>query len=201
MPALTEKNDLVRARNVAASECYALMGYHPYTTKQKIYDRLMSPIIEQRVDQTEAMALGVYFEPHIAKYAARKLGLRLRSANRTIEHSKVSLCATPDYYIQGQRMLMEIKLSGIMYGWTEDDLHPHYEYQARAQLACTDRDVCIVVALVGVRLYIVPVVRDMEKERVLLETVQAFWDQHIMAGVRPTQEEETSVRVVTVTGK
>ena len=158
MPALTQKNDLVRARNVSASECYALIGHHPYTTRQKIWDRLTSPAMEIRTEQTEAMALGVYMEPYVARYAAKRLGLKLRAANATVEHKKAPLCATPDYDVMKHPWLLEVKLSGIMYGWSEDTLHPHYEYQARAQMACTNRDVCIVAALVGSTLYTIPVV-------------------------------------------
>ena len=201
MPALTQQNDLVRARNVTASECYALLGHHPYTSKQRIFDRLTSPAIEIRTDQSEAMALGVYFEPYVARYAAKRLGLKLRAATRTVEHKSVSLCATPDYYVLGKPMLLEVKLSGITYGWSEDTLHPHYEYQARAQLACTNRDVCIVAALVGSTMYTIPVVRDMEKERVLLETVQAFFDEYIITGIRPAAEEVSTVKRAVVTEK
>ncbi|RPJ28258.1 MAG: hypothetical protein EHM33_05080 [Chloroflexi bacterium] len=199
MPALTQANDVIRARNVSASECYALLGHHPYTSRQRIFDRLTSNIVEVRTDQSDAMALGSFMEPYIAKFAARRMGIRVRAAYRTIEHRKVNLCATPDYYVIQKPMLMEVKLSGIMYGWNEDTLHPHYEYQARAQLACTDRDVCIVAALVGATLYTIPVVRDLEKERVLLETVQSFFDTYVLTGIRPAADEPLTVGTVTVT--
>jgi len=192
VPALTPENDLVRARNVSASEVYALMGHHPYSSPTKIYDRLMTPAIELRHEQSEAMAIGVYLEGTVARYAARKLGLRVRACTRTIEYpGPVNLCATPDYYILGQRMLMEVKVSSILYGWTEDDLHPHYEYQARAQLACTNRDVCIVVALVGSTFYHIPIVRDLQKEKVMLDAVDKFWIENVMAGVRPEPVEKS----------
>lgn len=178
MPALTEANDIIRARNVAASECYALLDEaigrpHPYTDAAKIFDRLTAPASFPHIDQTEAMAIGVFFEPYVARYAARKLGLKLRANTRTVEHPTVSLCATPDYLVLNKRMLVEVKVSSIMYGWTEDDLLPWYEWQARAQLACTNRDVCLVVALVGSNLFTVPVVRDREKEERLLSTAQS----------------------------
>jgi predicted phage-related endonuclease len=200
MPALTPENDLVRARNVTASECYALLGKHPYSTPAKIYDRLTAPYTTPSVDQTEGMALGVYFEKHIARYAARKLGVRVRAATRTIEYpGPVNLCATPDYYILGQPMLMEVKLSGITYGWSESDLHPHYEYQARAQLACTNRSVCFVVALVGASFYSIPVVRDEVKEERLLEAIDDFMHNHVLAGIRPTEEDQTRLLSAQVT--
>lgn len=192
MPALTEANDLVRSRNVTASEVGALLDHHPYTNPTKIYDRLMTPSMDTH-RQSEAMAIGVYLEPFVARYAARKLGLKLRAATRSIEYKGVNLCATPDYYVLNQRMLVEIKVSSIMYGWTEDTLHPHYEWQARAQLACTNRDICIVCALVGSTFHHVPVVRDLQKERMMLEAVDNFWYTHVMAGVRPVHIEKTAV--------
>lgn len=201
MPALTPANDLVRARNVTASEVGALLGPHPYTNPTKIYDRLMTPAMDTH-QQSEAMAIGVFLEPHVARYASRKLGLRLRAANRSIEYKgkpAVNLCATPDYYVLGQPMLVEIKVSSIMYGWSEDDLHPHYEWQARAQLACTNRDLCIVCALVGSTFYHVPVVRDLQKEREMLDAVDAFWYNHVMPGIRPEHIEQTRLSSARVT--
>jgi len=200
MPALTPLNDLVRSRNVSASEVYALLGHHPYTSPTKIWDRLMTPAMDTH-QQSEAMAIGVFMEPYVARYAAKKLGLRVRAATRTIEYpGPVNLCATPDYYVLGQRMLLEVKVSSILYGWNEDDLHPHYEYQARAQLACTNRDVCIVVALVGSTFYHIPVVRDLQKEKVMLEAVDRFWYDYVMPGIRPEPEAtQTRLRSAQVT--
>jgi predicted phage-related endonuclease len=198
MPALTPANDLIRARNVTASECGALLDYHPYTSPTKIYDRLSTPAMDLHV-QSEAMAIGSFLEPSVARYAGKKLGLRLRAATRSIEHKgsagvrAVNLCATPDYYVLKQNALVEIKVSSITYGWTEDTLHPHYEWQARAQMACTDRDLCIVCALVGSAFYHIPIVRDLQKERRLLDAVDAFWFDYVMKGIRPTPNEQTAV--------
>lgn len=204
MPALTPLNDLVRARNVTASEVGALLDKHPYTNPTKIYDRLMTPASDLHM-QTDAMAIGVFMEPYVARYASKHLGLKLRAATRTIEYKPshgnlpTSLCATPDYYVLGKPMLVEIKVSSIVYGWTEDTLHPHYEWQARAQMACTNRDTVFVCALVGSAFYSVPVVRDLQKERRMLEAVDAFWYAHVMAGVRPTPVEQTAVTSAKVT--
>jgi predicted phage-related endonuclease len=209
VPALTSLNDLVRSRNVTASEVGALLDYHPYQTPTKIYDRLSTPAMDTHT-QSEAMAIGVFLEPYVARYAARKLGLRLRAATRSIEYKgllekedgskvNVNLCATPDYYVLQRSMLVEIKVSSIMYGWSQDDLHPHYEWQARAQMACTNRDVCIVCALVGSTFYHIPVVRDLQKERRMLEAVDKFWYDHVMTGIRPEPTEKTAVTSARVT--
>lgn len=194
MPALTPANDEIRSRNVTASECYALLGKHPYATKRGIFERLTVPWAYGHPEQTDAMALGVFLEPHVARWAGKKLGIKVRANTKTIEHPSVPLCSTPDYIVLNTRHLMEVKVSSITYGWTEDTLHPWYEYQARAQLACTDREACFVVALVGSAFYMVPVIRDQFKERRLLQAVEEFWQEHVLPGIPPEQE-ATSTRV------
>ena len=192
MPALTQANDLVRMRNVAASECGALMDKHPYSTPTLIFDRLTSPGLGV-VEQTEPMRLGSYMEPYIARYTAQRLGLRLRANARTLEHKRVNLCATPDYYVLGHDMLVEVKLSSKMYVWTEDTLQPYIEWQARAQMAVTDREAVIISALVGSQLHQVTVLRDEEKEEALLTAVDRFWHENVLAGVRPLAPDTTRI--------
>jgi predicted phage-related endonuclease len=134
------------------------------------------------------MAIGVHLEPYVAQWAAKKLGVKVRANPFTREHPKVPLCATPDYLVLNTRMLMEVKVSSIMYGWNEDDLHPWYEYQARAQMACTGRDAVLVVALVGSAFHMVPVVRNDVKERMLTNAVEEFFQQYVLPGIPPEQE-------------
>ena len=190
MPPLTPESQIIRARNVTASEVGALLDKHPYASPRSIYDRLSDPVAWEmlRDPQSEAMYLGTFFESRIASYAAQKLGLRLRANRRTREHPHHRLCATSDYYVVGHRMLIECKLSSIMYGWSEDDLFPHIEWQARAQLAVTDRDVCIIAALVGSRFYSVQVVRDQFKERRMLNAVDEMMER-LSQGNRPPEME------------
>lgn len=198
MPPLTPENDIIRARNVTASECYALLGRHPYTDKAKIYDRLTLPWEYGHPEQTEAMALGVFLEPHVARYAARKHGFKVRANSRSREYpGPINLCATPDYLILNTDYLMEVKVSGITYGWTEDALHPWYEYQARAQMACLNKSAVIVCALVGSTFHSAWVTRDAAKEERLLEAVDEFFNEHILTGIRPSLEDDSLMAVVT----
>ncbi len=192
MPALTATNDIIRARNVAASEVGALLDKHPYSTPWGIYDRLKSEFII-RVEQSEAMRLGQYFEPYIARYAAQKLGLKLRANTRTRELPHVALCATADYYVVGHPYLVEVKLSNKQFMWTEETLQPYIEWQARAQMAVYDRDLCIIAALVGSTFYIVYVQRDAAKEKLLLDTVHQFMQNHVYPSIRPI---EPAIRMI-----
>lgn len=190
MPALTAQNHEVRARNIAASEVGALLGHHPYATPEGIFDRLTGAGRPVRVN--EAMELGSFFEAPILRFAERRDGFRARLNKRTLEHPAVRLCATVDAFVTKpgpwvmvpERALVEIKMSGAW--WT--DLPPHIEAQVRAQLACADRDVAYVYALLSQRLLRFEVIRDAEKEAHLLERVQRFWTDHIVPGVRPSPE-------------
>ena len=199
MPALTPESDRIRALNVTASECGALLDKHPYVTAGDIFDRLTNPAIWQasRDPQSEAMALGVFFEQRIAQYAAFKLGLKLRANSRTRVHPSHNLAATADYIVLNHSMLVECKLSSIMYGWADDIVAPHIEWQARAQMAVWDRDTVIVAALVGSRFYSIPIIRDLYQERRLLEAVDNIVEAVINGGPRPT-EVETKVSKITI---
>lgn len=197
MPALTEESDIIRASNIAASEVGALIDEHPYSSRATIYDRLTDPHPMPMI-QTEAMQLGVFFEPYIAKYTAQKYGLRLRANRRTLVHPRIMLCATPDYFVLGERMLVECKLSSKLYVWSEETMQPYIEWQARAQMAVTDRQVCIVAALVGSTFYAVPIVRDAAKEELLETAVLTFVRDHLNTGIRPDDIDRNKVARVKV---
>jgi predicted phage-related endonuclease len=203
MPPLTPENDAIRATRVSASEVGALLGPHPYSSPQRIWDRLCDP--SYRPDPPSAeMLRGIYFEPYIGRYAAQHLGLRLRANRHTrvirprqdsLYQSCDHLCATPDYFVLRSKaerliqpaMLVEVKLSSIIYGWSETQIGLHYEWQARAQLAVTERDVCIIAALVGSKFYTVPIARDMHQERMMLDAVNTFMHEHAIPMIRPPE--------------
>jgi predicted phage-related endonuclease len=143
------------------------------------------------------MDLGVWFEKRIAQYTAKRLGLKLRANSRTVRHPQYALCATPDYLVLNSRMLVECKLSSIMYGWSDDKIAEHIEWQARAQLACTNRQTCFIAALVGSQFYTIPVVRDMDKERDMLYAVAQF-GVNLATGMRPAEPDIPQLRKIRV---
>jgi predicted phage-related endonuclease len=188
VPALTPQNDEVRAQNVSASEVGALMGQHPYATDAGIYDRLRGAGADR---ESEAMNLGSFMEASILRFAEQRDGFRARLNRRTFAHRDVRLCATPDAFIVKpqpglfvpERALVEIKMSGRSDLWR--DLPDHVAWQARAQMACTGRDVVYVYTLVGMSLRTFAVYRDLVPEAEMLDRVQRFWTDHVVARVRP----------------
>lgn len=212
MPALTPANDAIRARNVTASEVGALLGPHPYTSPLTIYKRLTGSPDYVKPTHTDAMHLGVWFERRIAQEAARRLGVKVRANARTIEHKAHMLAATPDYlvlrprdtasiganvFMRPPRALIECKLSAILYGWTAETMPEHVEWQARAQLCVTGRDVCFVAVLVGSQFHLIPVVREMGPERRMLDAVDEM-ESRITTGNPPAPLEIPQLRKVHV---
>lgn len=210
MPALTPENDAIRARNVTASEVGALLGPHPYTSPRNIYMRLTRHPEYVKPTHTDAMHLGVWFERRIAQEAARRIGVKIRANSRTIEHKSHMLAATPDYLVLRPRMLdgtgvfmappralIECKLSSILYGWSDDKMPEHVEWQARAQLAVTNREVCFVAVLVGSKFHLIPVVRDHELEGRMLHAVDDM-ELRIVTGNPPAPIESAPLTKVHV---
>lgn len=179
---LTEANQVIRAQNVSASEVGALVGSHPYTTPERIWDRLMG--VEEERPTSEAMETGSFMEGPILRLAEKRLGIKARQNARTYAHKTVRLCATPDALVIGQPPgLVEIKMSGRPEIWRS--VPEYVEWQVRAQMACTNRYTVAVCVLVGVGLRTFLIERDADLEDRMLAAVQVFWTDHILTGVRP----------------
>lgn len=195
MPPLDVRNEEIRAQYVTASEAGALMGPHPYTTPEAIWDRLMGSNMQPR-KVNEAMSLGSFMETPILRFAERRDRFRARLNARTFVHPTAPLCATPDalqVFRAGlfvpERALVEIKFGQPFGPWNANRVPPYVEWQCRAQMACTGRDTVYVYVLVGVGLEVFQLYRDPDEETRLLDRVQRFWIDNILGRVRPEPEE------------
>jgi len=180
---LTAANEAIRADNVTASEVGALLGEHPYTSPELIWDRLCSPF-GLEVVASEVMQNGNFMENAILRLAEQRLQIRARANSHTYVHKRFHLCATPDALVLGQPPgLVEVKLSGRPEMWRT--LPEHVEWQVRAQMACTGRYTAAVCVLVGVGLRTFLLEREADQEDRLLEAVDRFWRNHVAAMLRP----------------
>lgn len=189
MPPLTEANALIRAKNVTASEVAALLpGGHPYTTPESIFDRLT---VGEPEKSSQSMRIGSALEDAVLRFAQDEIGFEAVPNAKTLVHPAHPLAATPDAWLlsrwpsalQMENGLIEIKVSGRPELWRE--VPGYIEWQCRAQLAVTNRDVVYIVVLVAMRLLSFAIYREPDKETELLAAVQRFWTDHIAAGVRP----------------
>jgi hypothetical protein len=76
-------------------------------------------------------------------------------------------------------------LSSKLYVWSDETLQPYIEWQARAQMAVTNREAVIIAALVGSTFHTVTVQRDDLKERAMLSAVDRFWNEYVLPGIAP----------------
>jgi hypothetical protein len=192
MPPLTPANDLIRSRNVTASEVGALLGAHPYVTAGEVWDRL-NGLRDGFSGPSLAMRFGSEAEPILRRLAIDSLGVRVKMNSRTWEHSRVRLCATPDAFIIREPSnpfapgnvpsLLEFKLTFSQYRW-QHGLPPDIEWQARAQMACTHRSRVIVYVFSG-KEHVYVVDRHKGKERAMTQAVERFWNEHMLTGIRP----------------
>ena len=193
---LTAANDAIRARNVTASEVGALLGQHPYRTAAQIWDRLNG--LERAVEPNLNMEFGSEAEPILARFAQRTLQrsslvpFRVRLNALTFEHRRIRLCATPDAYVLGTDMLVELKTSWSQDRWRHG-LPPDIEWQARAQMACTHRNLVIVYVFSGME-HVYFVKRHHGKERLLTQAVERFWNDHMATGIRPVDPAIEAIR-------
>jgi len=184
MPAPTEAGHAIRATRVGASEVGAIVepGQHPFTTPADIYARIVHgyrrPVSGTRV------RLGNDLEAYVARRWSELAGRKVLRCSRTYPHPDVALSATPDYYVPA-RDLLEVKVDrgGPSDDWA--DLPRYVYWQVVAQLACTNRDVAHVAALVGSDVRRFAVERDGSSEAQLLTAVHAFQVRHLAPKVPP----------------
>ena len=198
MPPLTPANALIRSQNVTASEVAALMPCgHPYITPADIYDRIA---LGEESKDSQAMRIGSALEDSVLRFAQSEIGFEAVPNDKTLVHPWARLAATPDAWLlsrwpsalQMENALIEVKVSGRAELW--QDIPPHVDWQCRAQMAVTNRDVVYIVVLVAMRLLSFPVYRAPDQETELLDRVQRFWADHIEAGVRPSESAPAAIQ-------
>lgn len=194
MPAPTASGMLARRDRVGASEVGCLLDEHPYLTKAALYLRITQGVSLQRTDAR--MQLGSDLEDTIARLAARELGIKVMRNWRTYLHDQRQLAATPDYYA-APNGLLEVKLSGDWEMW-RDGLPPYIEWQARAQMACTDREWVIVAVLLNGSLKTFGVQRDLLLELAMLEAVGRFFGEHVMPRIPPDDPAASGELLLTI---
>lgn len=173
MPDLTEQNRHARRFRVGASEVGALLDVHPYTSPARIFDRIVN---DRGIEKTQVMRVGSLLEGPVAKTWAAIEGRRVRANRRTYLSPLTEwLAATPDYFVQREHAVLEVKLTGDRW----DDLPPFVAWQVRAQLHATNRAFGYVVVANGSQLRTFELARDMAAEAAMIEAVDAFGREHL----------------------
>lgn len=181
------RREWVYSKGVGASEVGVLAGVDPFATPLELWRRKLGR--SQGPDgNLEALRVGRALEGPVVGLARERIPLRLRRNRRTYMHPlwpAVPLFATPDAFVDGNRLL-EAKVVGLRAAFAWDDGPPeHVVLQARAQLAVLDAGECYVAALIGTELRLALVERDLELEAELLAGVTAFVRDNLEPQLEP----------------
>jgi predicted phage-related endonuclease len=181
------RREHVYARGVGASEVGVLAGVDPFATPLELWRRKLGRASGPD-GNLEALRIGRALEGPVVGLARDVIPLRIRRNRRTYVHPlwpAVPLFATPDAFVDGDRLL-EAKVVGLRGAFAWDDGPPaHVILQARAQLAVLEAGACYIAALVGTELRLALVEREVEEEAELLAAVSAFVRENLEPVLEP----------------
>ena len=138
--------------------------------------------------------MGHRLESVIADSYAERRGVTLTPCTTRRHATHQHVFATPDRAVEGESTLVECKSvfsPRVMTQFGEDGSsdYPHaYAVQCMVQAAVYDVEVVHLAALIGAELRVYRVPRDLDRERRLLDAVEAWWDRYIVGGERPAMD-------------
>jgi putative phage-type endonuclease len=185
---ISEQQKLDRMKGIGSSDASAVLGLNPYKTAEDVRLEKLGRVDDwSGNDKTRA---GNYLEPAVRQWAEDELGIML-IPDRTFYHPNGIMLANVDAYSSAERIVVEVKTSGIAgppdpgYGAADSDEVPDaVAVQVQHQLACTGYDLAYVAALIGgigFRLYRLP--RDVEFIAGLEKALERFWKVNVLGDV------------------
>lgn len=143
------------------------------------------------VEATEDMDRGVFLEPGVRNWSAKKLGTKWEVPELPAVHPANSwFTYSADGVEVGGRRLLEVKVPGDfnVHDWGEpgtDNVPLEYLLQGAWGLAVMDLDEAVFAAPIGGELRIYHHKRDRELEEKLISRATAFINQHVIPGIPP----------------
>lgn len=181
-----------RLQGITSTESPALFDLSPYTSLFEVYHAKKSGLLLP-FESSERMEKGLRMQDAAANEVALRMGWTVRSLEGTyIRIPELRLGASFDYEFtkpSGEKGLLEIKMvDHFVYKgqWSEEEIPPHIEIQARHQMLCADvYNEIYVAAFTGIYdFHLHHFVRDAEFEAGLIDAVKKFWAD-VEAGNEP----------------
>lgn len=184
-----------RTRYIGASRIPAILGVSPYQTPMGAWLEMTDPAPRQDTPATER---GRFLEKGILDWGAHKLGatvidgIPIGQPGLSIEGAPwASVHPDGAYVHEGRVRLAEVKTSRIASHWGEsgtDQIPEWYLCQVQAQLAAVPHATDAIVAAylpIQDELRLMPVPRDEEFQRFMIDTVGEWYYKHIVLGEAP----------------
>lgn len=181
-----------RRSGIGASEVASILGLDARRTPLALW--LDKTGQRPPFEGNEWTRMGHRLEAVIADSYAERRGVTLTPCATRRHATHPHIFATPDRAVEGESTLVECKSvfsPRVMTQFGEDGSsdYPHaYAVQCMVQAAVYDVDVVHLAALIGAELRVYRVPRDLDRERRLLDAVEAWWDRYIVGGERPAMD-------------
>lgn len=191
----------MRRSGIGSSEVAAILGVCPHKTAVDVW---LSKVAENDGDRTnEAKDAGNELEDAIARMYARRTGADLYAPEETVRHPlhPWALATVDRLSKSGPARIVEVKNVGahMLDGWGDDgsqDVPEDKLVQVQWQMeVCGEPTADLAALLGGTALSVYPFRRDTEFGGQLVEIVEAFWVDHVLARVPPTPTAEQAQRV------
>lgn len=182
----------LRQSGLGGSDMSAVMGVSPYRTAIDVYLEKVGEV--RPFEGNDLTWYGHEAEPLVAKYFARRTGLKVRSVKGTVRHpTHPYLMAHPDRLV-GSDEGLELKTAG----WRQleewglegtDEVPDEYLVQTHWYNVLCDFKGTHVALLIGRDLMLYYVPRQAKWDELLLNVAKDFWTRYVEPRVMPPVEE------------
>ena len=179
----------LRRQGIGGSDAAAILGLNPYKSPLAVYADKRG--LTDDAPDTETLRQGRDFEAYVADRFAEETGKRVRRCNQILQHPDLPwMLANVDRLVVGERAGLECKCVGIgnRVDFEGGAVPPTFYWQCMHYLAVTGLDRWYLAVLpLGrwVAPYIFEIARDETQIDELTAREEAFWTDHVLAGVPP----------------
>ena len=177
----------LRRTGIGGSDAGAVCGVSPYSSAMKVFKDKTGGETEET--DNEAVRTGHDLEDYVAGRFTKATGLKVRKSNfmyRSKEHP--FMIADVDRLVVGEDAGLECKTASAYNAdkWEDGDIPPHYVMQCYHYMAVTGKRTWYLAALILGRKF---TYRKLEWDDALIqgliEAEEAFWRNHVAAGIMP----------------
>jgi len=181
-----------RRKHLGASEAAAVLSLNPHMTPLDVWISKCAPELAEEREDTDFLEFGTDLEPAIEKRYIKATGNKVyRPSPAIVIHPQYpELACTPDGLCDSpEPIVVEYKWESFSDGFGDpgsDQVPAHFLIQGAHQMACTGRarvDFGVLHHAPPIRVYRAH--RDLELELELIESLRAWWADHVIKRQEP----------------
>ena len=183
----------IRNTHLTATDSAKILGIAKFGSIIDPYNRIVNGVYDS-APQSQDIMRGQYLEDGIGKWYAAMNNYKLLPVDTTEHPTNNHICASPDALVlrdmrksvKDVDRILEIKSPRRAEDW--GDVPEYYLPQLVIEMACLNMESADLCGLVFGELVIHTVERDLELEGIILEAMDKYWVDHILAKIPPTPD-------------